>query len=143
MIATPSSIGHPVGDLLPQFTLITGPNGSGKTTLGSHLFTHINGLQLFSFAEPIRQAIVGMFYNGDICVDLTQEHYKSLPIPGFTARSHRETLNALGDWYRSFFGEAAIGQWAAHRCLIDADYFERFVFDDARRVNDIKPIIDE
>jgi hypothetical protein len=143
MIDAPNHIGHPVGALLPQFTFITGPNGSGKTTLASHLFQSINGLQMFSFAEPIREAMLGMFYQGDLGIDLTNETLKACPVPCFSDRRHRDVLNALGDWYRSYFGPEAIGQWAAHRCELDAEYFDRFVFDDARRKADIEPIIRE
>lgn len=132
---------HPVGALLPRFTFITGPNGSGKTTLGSQLFREVNGLQLFSFAEPLRNAIVGMFYGGDITIDLTNELTKSMPLPGFLAHTHRDALNAIGDWSRSYFGDDFIGQFARHRCMLDAEYFDRFVFDDARRIADVEPIL--
>jgi len=138
-----SHLGHPVGALLPQFTFITGPNGAGKTTLASQIFLNVNGLQMFSFAEPLREALLGMFYGGDIAIDLTNELLKTCPVPGFSHRTHRDALNALGAWYRSYFGPQAIGEYAKHRCSRDAEYFERFVFDDARRKADIEPIIRE
>lgn len=132
---------HPVGALLPRYTFITGPNGVGKTTLAQQLFNSINGLQAFSFAEPIREALLGMFHQGDIALNLTHEQVKRLPIPGFPEHNHRQVLNALGDWMRSYFGEDALGRYAFHRCQLDSEYFDRFVFDDARRVTDLEPIL--
>lgn len=133
---------HPVGALLPRFTFITGPNGSGKTTLGQQLFLQVAGLQIFSFADPIRDGVAGMFHGGDPVFDLRNPAIKALPLPGFPACTYRQFLNDFGDWYRHYFGEDALGRFALNRVVTDADYFDQFVFDDARRMTDVKPIID-
>jgi hypothetical protein len=132
---------HPIATLLPRFIFLTGPNGVGKTTHARQLFDEVKGLQHFSFAEPLREGVRGLFWQGDITVDLVHETVKSSPLPGFLDKTHREALNSLGDWFRSFLGEYALGRLALARCTMDGEYFEHFVFDDARRLTDILPIV--
>jgi hypothetical protein len=126
---------------LPTFTFLTGPNGVGKTTLANMLFDEIPGLQARSFAEPIRAAFRAMFYDGDISLDLRRPDFKLQPTPGFTILQ-RDAMNKLGDAIRAIFGPRALGEMALHFVQVDGEYFERFIFDDARRLNDVLPIIE-
>lgn len=129
--------------LLPAFTFITGETGVGKTSLANLLFDEVKGLQAHSFAYPLRLALIGAFYDGDITRDLTDQTAKQADLPGFPGVTNRDFLNAFGDWFRIFLGPDAIGRAALHFCREQVDYFERFVFDDARRRLDIQPISDE
>lgn len=132
---------HMIASLLPRFVFITGPNGSGKTTLARQLFDNVKGLQAHSFAEPIREAVRGLLFLGDIGMDLHSQLLKDAIVAG--NKSVRQITNGMGDWVRDFFGPEALGQMALNRCNADADYFERFVFDDVRRLTDVMPIIRE
>lgn len=128
--------------LLPKYTFITGANGSGKTTLANLLFDSVMGLQSFSFAAPIDDGIRAMFYGNDPLVNLKDEAAKLEPVPGFPAVTLREAKNKFGDALRSIFGPLAMGEIALSKVKLDDGYFERFVFDDARRLADVRPIVE-
>lgn len=129
--------------LLPAFTFITGESGVGKTTLANLLFDEVKGLQSHSFAYPLRLGLIGAFYEGDITRNMTEQQAKVAELPGFPGVTNRDFLNAFGDFFRDFLGDDAIGVAALHFVREQADYFQRFAFDDARRRLDIQAISDE
>jgi 2-phosphoglycerate kinase len=47
---------------LPRFTFIHGPKGTGKSTLADLLARADSGIAVCSFAEPIREALLAVFY---------------------------------------------------------------------------------
>lgn len=133
--------------LLPALTFIHGPNGAGKTTLANLLFDEVPGLQVLSFAEPLRFATTGLFYEGDTWSrDLRTAEEKAAPTPFHrdgTPVTVRDFMNDFGDWLKERYGATCLGDIALNRVKVDLEHYDRFVFDDARRLADIAPLVSE
>lgn len=107
---------------------LSGPKGSGKSTAASLLAVKM-GFRVFSFAEPIRRAVLDLFPAWS-AVDLGRPNKDRIcPVHKI---SPREAMRAFGEHTRSLCPAAYTD--AMERALADA-YFggdQHFVIDDVR-----------
>jgi len=126
---------------LPTFVFINAPAGAGKTTLQRLICEQDNSAIAISFAEPLRMALLGTFYPEQIFLglDLRLEAEKQKPLEGSNI-SRRQWMISYNEFLEARFGPNVLGD-LARRTIERSRQLEgqRFIFDDARRVGNVKP----
>lgn len=142
---------------LPKYTFLRGPNGAGKSTLAELLCDQDSDLMRVSFAEPIRNALLGTFYPDEIfgpsTIDLRDGETKKRPLPVQDARTKeankthpyiiRQWMIDFSLWMKFSHGEDVFGQLALNTCKRNEAFYSRFVFDDCRFKEEISPLIQD
>lgn len=126
---------------LPALTFICGAAKSGRSTLAHALFDATPALQVQSFASPLHDAILGLFFEH---APLELSTRLDDPIPGLP----NETIGGLSKKLENFlvgnYSNDIMGKLVAARIHDNMDHFERFVIDDGdlRRIMSIRKIVD-
>jgi hypothetical protein len=130
---------------LPSFTFLNAPPRSGKSTLAHLLDMQDVALVHCSFAEPLRNALFGTFYPGELgdsqTMDLRDPATKIKPVPCVPSWTNEQFLIDYGTWLKSKTNEFILGDLAKAHIQRIMDYYIRFVYDDARTMGDIAPFI--
>lgn len=123
---------------LPPFTFINAPAGSGKTTLSQLLSKQDTSIAVCSFAEPIREALLATFYPEALIseINLKDPKIKNENIPG-TSLTHREWMVAYSNFMKNLHNAYIFGDLAKRRVALLEPYYQRFVFDDNRYIQEL------
>jgi hypothetical protein len=127
---------------LPQFTFLHGPPGCGKSTIAEALTSEDDGLCRCSIAEPIRMALLSVFYPDQMTlgIDLRDGGIKSSLIPG-TGLTHRTWMISFSEWMKSKMGPQIFGDLAKRQVELQMKYYDRFIFDDCRFSRELVPFV--
>lgn len=126
---------------LPQFTFLNGPAHAGKSTIAKVLAEQDKNLSVCSFAEPIRMALLSTFHPEQMTqgIDLRDGGIKASLIPG-TGVTYRQWMVSFSESFmKPLFGKQIFGDLAKRSCEELTMYYDRFVFDDARFFEEIRP----
>lgn len=126
---------------LPQFVFLNGPARSGKSTIARALAEQDKNLSVCSFAEPIRMALLSTFHPEQMTqgIDLRDGAVKASLIPG-TGVTYRQWMVAYSEQFmKPLFGKQIFGDLAKRFVEDLTMYYDRFVFDDARFEDEIRP----
>jgi hypothetical protein len=127
---------------LPPLTFLSGPPGCGKSTIADALSKQDSGLCRCSIAEPIRMALLSTFYPDQMTlgIDLRDGAVKASVIPG-TGITHRQWMISFSEFMKSLFGKQIFGDLAKRQLELQTMYYDRFVFDDCRFADELRPFI--
>lgn len=130
---------------LPAFTFLNAPPRSGKSTLATLLEEQDQSLVRISFAEPLRSVLISLFYPEELgdaqSKDFRDPAVKAQGIPLTPSWTNEQFLIDFYRWLESKTNEHILGDIAKRHISKLAEYYSRFVFDDARTVGDVAPFI--
>jgi hypothetical protein len=125
---------------LPPFTFLSGPPGCGKTTIATALSATDPNMSHCSIAEPIRMALLSTFHPDQMTqgLDLRDGGIKASLIPG-TGITYRQWMTSFSEFMKSMCGKQIFGDLAKRSIEELTMYYDRFIFDDARFIDEIRP----
>lgn len=134
---------------LPKYTFINGPVGSGKSTLASLLCKADPSLWRESFANPIREMLLTVFFPEENPIspslDLRSGEVKQriLPYSEASFSIRKAMISFSEDWMKPKFGNSIFGKLAFARCTEQEMFYDRFVFDDSGFAEEAEYIISQ
>lgn len=134
---------------LPKYTFINGPAGSGKSTLASLLCKADPSLWRESFANPIREMLLTVFFPEENPIspslDLRSGEVKQriLPYSEASFSIRKAMISFSEDWMKPKFGNSIFGKLAFARCTEQEMFYDRFVFDDSGFAEEAQYIIEQ
>jgi hypothetical protein len=149
---------------LPQYMFLNGPPGSGKSTFAERLDETSAGIWIDSFAEPVREMILHVFFPDEAITpgfSLKDPKIKQKNLfefaalfdldlegtiinrSGMPASTIEEAMTSFADDYmRKLFGADVLGRLCYRRCM-GIPWGKHFIIDDAEHPDDTKFIIDQ
>lgn len=124
----------------PAAVLLQGGPARDRLDLAYHIADHWPRCQAHSFLSPVREGMVGTFFQGDPSVDLNS--LLDQPINEQTQLTFGKFQSLYEAFLRSNLGQDYLGFMASKRLEENLDWFATFVFDDADSVRNIRHIVD-